>query len=440
MTAVDGAGRTATDVLRITVDSQLPAVSITTPATDGVYTSNGSTVVLTGAASDDGGITQVMWLSDRGPSGMAMGTTAWSTPPVRLSPGPNVFTVTARDGSDNVASAMLTIVYADTIAPAPSSAPQSPSGTAVVTPAATARDAQGTVTTATVPVNKPVPTETASTTKASARAATPPASAAPPVASAAGSQPPSPATPTSFSMPVQVTVIGSTAGQGDVSPARSSEPTPSAPQPSSFSVPTSTADVPEPLDNEPPSPPVVTIAAPTAERHETTEDTVTVSGTARHSSGITQVTWTTDHGESGIAVGRERWTISRLPLSMGTTVLTVTAHNSVGDLTSEVLTIVRQSAAAMNLAIQVPTTGPAWTTAARTVALRGVASDNVFRVTWTADWGGAGTASGTSQWTIPTIGLQPGANRITVRAHNRNGGSTERVITVNYTPRRASSR
>ena len=133
VTAVDGAGRTATDVLRITVDSQLPAVSITAPATDGVYSSNGSTVVLTGAASDDAGITQVMWLSDRGPSGMATGTTAWSTPPVRLEPGPNVFTVTARDGSGNVATAMLTIVYADTIAPA---LRRSPSGAAVVTPAA----------------------------------------------------------------------------------------------------------------------------------------------------------------------------------------------------------------------------------------------------------------------------------------------------------------
>jgi len=238
--------------------------------------------------------------------------------------------------------------------------------------------------------------------------------------------------------------MGSAAGQGDISPVRSSEPTASAPQSSSFSVPTPTADAPEaPPDVEPPSPPVLTITAPTAERHETTEATVTVSGTARHSSGITQVTWTTDQGESGTAAGRERWTISRLPLSMGTTVLTVTAHNSVGDLTSEVLTIVRQPAAATaatNLRIEVPTTGPAWTTAARTVALRGVASDNVFRVTWTADWGGAGTASGTRQWTIPTIGLQPGANRITVRAYDRTGGSTERVITVNYSPRRASSR
>jgi hypothetical protein len=139
-------------------------------------------------------------------------------------------------------------------------------------------------------------------------------------------------------------------------------------------------------------------------------------------------------------VGRERWTISRLRLAAGTTVVTVTAHNAVGDLASESLTIDRQAAAAPGLTIQVPTTEPAWTTGARTVALRGRATDNVVRVTWTADWGGAGTASGTRQWTIPTIGLQLGANRITVRAQDRDGRSTERVITVNYSPRRASGR
>ena len=52
------------------------------------------------------------------------------------------------------------------------------------------------------------------------------------------------------------------------------------------------------------------------------------------------------------------------------------------------------------------------------MALRGVASENVVRVTWQADWGGNGTASGTRTWSIPTIGLQIGVNRITVTAHD----------------------
>jgi hypothetical protein len=489
VTAVDGAGRSATDVLRITVDSQLPALSITSPASNGLYTSASPTVVLTGLATDDAGITQVTFLSDRGPAGMATGTTTWSTPPVRLEQGPNVFTVSARDSSGNIATATLTVVLGDTVAPILSvySRPQSgamvvptdtitlrgvaqddlgvvqvtwsanggATGTASGTSSwtagniplgvganlitITARDAAGNVATATVPVNRQAPAEAAST-KAPERAAPPPtAAAAPPAASAAGPAQET-APPTSFAMPFPVPV-GSTETQVSPGPVADSRQTQAPVSPGQVT-PVATVDTIErPVDDEPAAtPPVIAIVAPGGDRYETTTDTLTISGTARHSSGITQVTWTTDQGESGTAVGRERWTISRLRLAAGTTVVTVTAHNAVGDLASESLTIDRQPAAAPALTIQVPTTEPAWTTGARTVALRGLASDNVVRVTWTADWGGAGTASGTRQWTIPTIGLQLGANRITVKAQSRDGRSTERVITVNYSPRRASGR
>src|SRR6185436_11241998 len=64
--------------------------------------------------------------------------------------------------------------------------------------------------------------------------------------------------------------------------------------------------------------------------------------------------------------------------------------------------------------------GP-WVTTASTVPLKGTATDNVTRVTWSVDWGGSGTASGTRAWTIPTIGLQIGKNVITVTAMTADG-------------------
>jgi len=170
----------------------------------------------------------------------------------------------------------------------------------------------------------------------------------------------------------------------------------------------------------------------------TSDDAVTVAGTARDTSGIVQVTWSTDSGASGVASGLDRWAIRGLKVPVGTTVLTVTARNTAGDLASATVTIIRQ--ASTRLTIEGPSSAAAWTSSASSVTLRGSASDNVVRVTWAADGGGRGTANGTRQWTIPTIGLQSGANRITVRAFDRAGSVVERVVTVTYSPRVAAAR
>jgi hypothetical protein len=216
-----------------------------------------------------------------------------------------------------------------------------------------------------------------------------------------------------------------------------SEPAYSAPsQPAAF---VDEAPV-APVDDEPPTPPEIRIAAPAADRLVTADAVFTVAGIARDRVGIVGVTWSTDSGSSGVATGLERWSIRDLKVPVGTTVVTVTARNALGDLASDSLTIVRQAPAITTLAIESPTAEPAWKTTASTVALRGVASDNVVRVTWAADWGGTGTATGTRQWTIPTIGLQIGANRITVRAHDATGAVAERIVFVTYSPRASPRR
>ena len=64
-----------------------------------------------GTAGDNVGVTQVTWANNRGGSGPASGTTAWTASGIALQPGTNVVTVTARDAANNVATATLTVGY-----------------------------------------------------------------------------------------------------------------------------------------------------------------------------------------------------------------------------------------------------------------------------------------------------------------------------------------
>ena len=185
---------------------------------------------------------------------------------------------------------------------------------------------------------------------------------------------------------------------------------------------------------------MVVISAPSATDEFSTDDaTITLAGTARHSLGIGLVTWATDRGASGTAIGRDRWTVPGFAVPFGTTVVTVTARNAAGEAATDTLTLKRLQRTSITLGITTPTADSAWDTSSSTVALRGVASDNVTRVTWTADWGGSGTATGTRTWTIPTIGLQIGVNRITIMADDAEGKSERKVVTVTYRPRPAAT-
>jgi hypothetical protein len=80
-----------------TPGSAPPTLTITAPTTGGTFTATAALLPLAGTASDDVGIAEVTWASDRGPSGVASGTTSWSVPGVPLYAGTNVLTVTARD-------------------------------------------------------------------------------------------------------------------------------------------------------------------------------------------------------------------------------------------------------------------------------------------------------------------------------------------------------
>jgi len=84
------------------------------------------------------------------------------------------------------------------------------------------------------------------------------------------------------------------------------------------------------------------------------------------------------------------------------------------------------------IAITTPTSGATFTTAATAIALAGTAADNVAvqSVTWANAAGGSGTATGTTNWTIPTVALVVGSNVITVTAHDSSGNTAAAVLTV----------
>jgi hypothetical protein len=96
-------------------DTTAPTVAITAPTSGSTYASNTAPLTLAGTATDDVGVAQVTWSSDRGGSGAATGTTSWSAPGIALQPGANVLTVTARDGAGNPGTRTLTVNYDPTL-------------------------------------------------------------------------------------------------------------------------------------------------------------------------------------------------------------------------------------------------------------------------------------------------------------------------------------
>ncbi len=92
-------------------DTTPPTVNITGPTSSPTYSTTSNTIVLTGSAADNERVTRVSWSNDRGGSGLASGTTSWSSGSIPLMPGTNVLTVTARDVAQNTAVDRLTVTY-----------------------------------------------------------------------------------------------------------------------------------------------------------------------------------------------------------------------------------------------------------------------------------------------------------------------------------------
>lgn len=90
------------------------------------------------------------------------------------------------------------------------------------------------------------------------------------------------------------------------------------------------------------------------------------------------------------------------------------------------------------ISILSPTNGATYSTASSSITLSGIAADNfgVSKITWQLDDAGFkfGLALGTTNWTIPNLPLQTGANTFTLAAYDLAGNIANAFITVTYTP------
>jgi hypothetical protein len=108
------------------------------------------------------------------------------------------------------------------------------------------------------------------------------------------------------------------------------------PSPSQQSTPTPGT----PTVNANPTPPSLRITSPASTILSTTAASLTVTGTAADTSGITSVTWSTSTGGSGTAVGTTNWS-AQVPLVTGDNVVIVRAYDAVGNSAWRAITVVR---------------------------------------------------------------------------------------------------
>ncbi len=83
-----------------------------------------------------------------------------------------------------------------------------------------------------------------------------------------------------------------------------------------------------------------------------------------------------------------------------------------------------------------PTSSDTYTATGNTVSLSGSASDSlsgVSSITWSNNKGESGNANGTTYWSISSINLVSGENKITVTAKDAVGNTSTDTITVTYT-------
>jgi len=102
--AVDGTQASQSVTLTYTRpgrDVTAPNLTITNPSTTSVSTQR-STITIIGTSQDNGGVAEVSWSNSTGPSGIATGTTNWSTGEIPLLVGDNRITIRAKDAAGNV--------------------------------------------------------------------------------------------------------------------------------------------------------------------------------------------------------------------------------------------------------------------------------------------------------------------------------------------------
>jgi hypothetical protein len=164
---------------------------------------------------------------------------------------------------------------------------------------------------------------------------------------------------------------------------------------------------------------------------------INLTGNMANASGVTTVSWVTNHGASGRAsVAGLNWSASAVPTRAGSSTITVTATDAQHHTATKAVTVVRPVATVLDqtppmLSIASPL-GTNVQTSLATIAVFGTASDNieVTRVTWQNGSAGSGTSVGTTSWSAAQIPLLIGTNIVVIRAYDAAGNSSWRSVIV----------
>ncbi len=135
--------------------------------------------------------------------------------------------------------------------------------------------------------------------------------------------------------------------------------------------------------------PIVTITSPTSsDTYTATSGTVSPSGSASDTtSGVKEVTWSSDKGSSGTASGTTYWSVSSISLSSGDNKITVTARDNAGNTSTDTITVTYSAATKPTV-----TTGSATNVTATSATLTGTVNANGLSTT---AWFEYGTLQGT---------------------------------------------
>ncbi|MEL6447926.1 MAG: putative Ig domain-containing protein [Pseudomonadota bacterium] len=92
------------------IDNIAPSVAITSPDDDGSVTVTGTSVTLSGEASDNVGVQGLSWSNNRGGAGTIAVGSAWQTAAIALQDGTNVITVEAEDAAGNKSQDQIVVL------------------------------------------------------------------------------------------------------------------------------------------------------------------------------------------------------------------------------------------------------------------------------------------------------------------------------------------
>lgn len=200
------------------------------------------------------------------------------------------------------------------------------------------------------------------------------------------------------------------------------------------------------------TPPSIVITIPTEENNYIADSpTITLGGTASDNKSVSSVSYSVYQsvGESvyqtvyGTATGTLEWLIPSLQLYEGENLVTVTAADSSGNTASDTISIIYvvPDTVPPVVTIMQPTEDSEYTTDEIIIDLSGSASDNesvqsvvycVYQVEEESISEAVyGIATGTNEWLISNLALQPGINIITVTALDASGNTSSDSITVN---------